>query len=80
MIILEGKSPKPVYLWVRDDKVEIRDAGAIWGKDGHEATDDLLAAVGDGQAKVACIGTAGEQLSVIAAIMNDKTRLRAGAA
>jgi len=74
MIILEGKSPKPVYLWVRDDKVEIRDAGAIWGKDGHEATDDLLAAVGDGQAKVACIGTAGEQLSVIAAIMNDKTR------
>ena len=40
----------------------------------EDATDDLLAAVGDGQAKVACIGTAGEQLSVIAAIMNDKTR------
>lgn len=74
MIILEGKSPKPVYLWINDDKVEIRDAGAIWGKDGHEATDDILAAVGNSQAKVACIGTAGENLSPIAAIMNDKTR------
>ena len=31
-IIIEGKAAKPVYLWINDDKVEIRDAAAIWGR------------------------------------------------
>jgi aldehyde:ferredoxin oxidoreductase len=32
MIIFEGKSPKPVYLSIEDDKVELRDAAHLWGK------------------------------------------------
>ncbi len=74
MIILEGKAQKPSYIWINDDKVEIRDASAFWGLDSHETTDRLLAAVGDDKAKVACIGPAGERLSKLASVMNDKNR------
>ena len=74
MVILEGKAQKPSYIWINDDKVEIRDASAFWGLDSHETTDKLLAAVGDDKAKVACIGPAGERLSKLASVMNDKNR------
>jgi aldehyde:ferredoxin oxidoreductase len=74
MIILEGKAEKPSYIHINDDKVEIRDASAFWGLDSHQATDNLLGAVGDEKAKVLCIGPAGERLSSIAAVMNDKNR------
>jgi len=74
MLILEGKAQKPAYLWINDDQVELRDASPFWGKDSHAATDGLLEAVGDSKAKVTCIGPAGERLSKIAAIMNDKNR------
>lgn len=74
MIILEGKAAKPSYIWINDGHVEIRDASAFWGLDSHAATDKLLAAVGDDKAKVACIGPAGERLSKIASVMNDKNR------
>lgn len=71
-VILEGRSPKPVYLFIQDDRVELRDAGFLWGKDVYETT-DLLEKAADG-AKVACIGPAGENLVKMACIMNDKTR------
>ncbi|HPK06493.1 MAG TPA: aminotransferase class I/II-fold pyridoxal phosphate-dependent enzyme, partial [Aminivibrio sp.] len=74
MVILEGKAPKPTYLWINDDTVELRDAAAVWGKDSHASTDALLDDVGDSKAKVTCIGPAGERLSKLAAIMNDKNR------
>ena len=35
-VIISGKSPTPVYLWINDDKVEIRDATHLWGKDIRE--------------------------------------------
>jgi aldehyde:ferredoxin oxidoreductase len=73
VLIVEGKAARPVYLWIQDDKVEIRDAGHLWGKQVPETTEQLYAeTVAD--AKVACIGTAGENLSYIAAIMNDMHR------
>jgi len=73
MIIFEGKAKSPVYLWIRDDKVELRDASEYWGKD-VPATTDALRAVTDEDAKVACIGPAGEKLSLIACIMNEMHR------
>ncbi|MDF1538579.1 MAG: aldehyde ferredoxin oxidoreductase family protein, partial [Candidatus Thorarchaeota archaeon] len=72
-IILEGKSDKPVYLWIVDDNVEIRDASSVWGKDVAVATDMLLEATHE-KAQVACIGPGGENLINMAAIMNDKHR------
>ncbi len=74
LIIFEGKSPNPCYLSINDDKVEIKDAAHLWGKLVSETTDALLAEVGDDKARIATIGPAGEKLSLIAAIMNDRYR------
>jgi aldehyde:ferredoxin oxidoreductase len=73
LIILEGKAKEPVYLWVNDERAEIRPAGHVWGKDSHE-TEDILLAETDPKAKVASIGPAGERLARVAAIINDKHR------
>jgi aldehyde:ferredoxin oxidoreductase len=72
-IILEGKSESPVYLNIIDGEVEIKDAASIWGKLVSETTDILEKAHGE-KAKVATIGPAGEKLSKIAAVMNDRGR------
>lgn len=72
-IIIEGKSEKPVYLWIDNDKVELRDASAIWGKEVPETT-ELTRAQTSERAKVACIGPAGENLCKIACIMNEMNR------
>ncbi|MGC9010354.1 MAG: aldehyde ferredoxin oxidoreductase family protein [Sulfolobales archaeon] len=81
LIIIEGASEKPVYLWIYDGKAEIRDAKHLWGRDTHDTTDriieELTPVVGRDEAKeikVATIGPAGENLSRIAAIINDKNR------
>ncbi|MHA1882918.1 MAG: aldehyde ferredoxin oxidoreductase family protein [Candidatus Thorarchaeota archaeon] len=73
LIIFEGRSPKPVYLWIDDDHIEIRDASKVWGKDTYETTDLLLEET-DTKAQVACIGPGGENLVKVAAIMTDKHR------
>ncbi len=72
-IVLEGKAESPVYLWINDDEVEIRDATEIWGMDTEKTTDKLLELT-DEKAQVACIGPAGENLIKMAAIINDKHR------
>jgi aldehyde:ferredoxin oxidoreductase len=74
LIIFEGKAEKPVYVWIKDGDVEIRDASDLWGKTTHETTDLVMQKVGDGKARVACIGPAGEKLSEISCIINDKHR------
>jgi len=73
LFIFEGKAEKPVYLWVNEDDVEIRSAEHLWGQDVPATTDALLAET-DPNAKAACIGPAGENLVLMAAIMNDKDR------
>ena len=72
-IIIEGKAKKPVYLWIKDAEVEIRDAADLWGHTVPDTT-DLVRAVTDDDAKVACIGPAGEHLALVANIMNDMHR------
>lgn len=72
-IIVEGKADHPVYLWICDDQVELRQAGDLWGHDVYETTDFLREAT-DEDAHVACIGPAGEKQSLLAVIMNDYTR------
>ena len=72
-VIFEGKSEKPVYLYINDDEVELRDAENLWGKTVFETTDMLLDVAGD-DARVACIGPGGEKLVLFATVMNDKHR------
>ncbi len=73
MIVFEGASPEPVYLWIDDDQAEIRPADDLWGMTTHQCEDALRART-DAKAKVACIGPAGENLVRFASIMNDKDR------
>jgi len=80
-VIIEGASDHPVYLWIHDGKAELRDAKHLWGKDTHATTDsikeELAPAIGKDEAKeikVITIGPAGENLSKIACLINDKSR------
>ena len=76
LLIFEGKADAPVYVWVNEDQVEIRSAAHVWGKHVPETTDALKAET-DAEARVACIGPAGEHQILMAAIMNDKNRAAA---
>lgn len=72
-IIIEGKSEKPVYINIADDLVEIKDATSIWGKLVDETTTTLENIHGD-KARVAMIGPAGENLSKISGVINERGR------
>lgn len=62
-IILSGKAEKPVYLWIDDDKIEIRDASHLWGKTVFEADKTIkMEEIGDLEVKTLIIGPAGENL------------------
>jgi aldehyde:ferredoxin oxidoreductase len=73
-VILRGKAEKPVYLWIDDDSVQILDAAHLVGKSPSETEDILKGEIGDYYIRVASIGLAGEKLSRIACIINEKTR------
>jgi hypothetical protein len=68
------KSPKPVYLWIHDGEIEIRDASHLWGKDTFETPQIIREELGDEEIKVACIGPAGENQVTYAAIIVDRFR------
>jgi aldehyde:ferredoxin oxidoreductase len=68
-LVITGRAKQPVYLWVDEQGVEVRDAAHIWGKDYFEAADALLEET-DAKAKVAGIGQAGEKLVKMAGIMS----------
>ncbi|MGC8630322.1 MAG: aldehyde ferredoxin oxidoreductase family protein [Thermoplasmata archaeon] len=74
MIIIEGKSEKPVYLWVHDSAAELKDASDLWGKDTHETEDMIQDKLKDKLVRVTAIGPAGENLVKFAAIINEKHR------
>lgn len=77
-IFFRGVSEKPVYLYVGDQTRELRDAGGIWGRDTVETEEILLSKYSKGKgAKVACIGPAGENLSLISGVATDKGRMAA---
>ncbi|MDI6825297.1 MAG: aldehyde ferredoxin oxidoreductase family protein [Bacillota bacterium] len=73
LIYVTGKATSPVYLWVSDGRAEIRPADGIWGRTVSE-TEDAVRAQTHPEAKVACIGPAGERLVRIACVVNDKSR------
>jgi len=77
-LIIIGKSRKPVYLYINDDKVEIREAGFLWGKDIYETENILRKEIGDEHIKIACIGPAGENRVRGSAIMMDTSKAAGG--
>ncbi len=76
LFIFEGRAERPVYLYVDERHAELRDASHLWGQDTHE-TEHIIRAETAEDVAVACIGPAGENLALIAAIINDKHRAAA---
>ena len=67
-VIIRGKSPEPVFIEIENERVELKSASGIWGKNTKETT-RLLKSRGRG--RVACIGRAGEKQVLLAAIISD---------
>ena len=74
MIILEGKSPKPVYLTVFDDKAELHDAAEIWGTSVWHTDEWIKKRHQDPQTHISAIGVAGENQVLYSCIVNDLHR------
>ena len=74
MVIFEGKSPKPVFLYVSDDVAELRDASHLWGQTVWKTEETLKTQLQDPLVRVSCIGQAGENQVLYAAVVNDLHR------
>lgn len=70
-IVVNGKSPKPVYIWIQDGEVEIRPADHLWGLKTAQAQEVIRNELGDEKIRVLQIGPAGENLVRFAGITND---------
>jgi aldehyde:ferredoxin oxidoreductase len=74
-VIIRGRSEVPVWLsLVEGQPPALHDATELWGLDTYETQDRLREELGDKKARVSCIGPAGENLVLYAAIINDKGR------
>ncbi len=74
MVIFEGRSPKPVYLSIEDDKAELRDAAHLWGQTVWKTEEIIKKTHQDPQVRVCSIGRAGENGVMYACIVNDLHR------
>lgn len=71
-VVIKGAAAHPVYLWIDDHHVEIRDAAHLWGKNTLETERTIKGEIGDERIRVLSIGQAGENLVKIAGIINDE--------
>ena len=74
MVILEGKSPNPVYLYLENENPELLSADYIWGKSVWETDELIHAAHQDPLIRISCVGRAAEQGCLYSAIVNDLHR------
>lgn len=70
-LVITGKAPKPVYIAIDGDKVEIKDASKIWGKTTYETQALIKEELGDKKFQVTCIGPGGENLVKYSAIIHN---------
>jgi aldehyde:ferredoxin oxidoreductase len=68
-LVITGKAEKPVYLWIHNGEIEIRDASHLWGKSSTETQWAIRDELGDQEIKSAVIGAAGENLVTYACVM-----------
>ncbi len=74
LVVIEGRSDKPAYLYIKDGYAEICSAGHIWGKLVPETQAILKKEINDPKACIACIGPAGERLIKFSNIMVENLR------
>jgi aldehyde:ferredoxin oxidoreductase len=73
-LVIRGRAKSPVYLWIKDGKVEIRPADHLWGQLTHPVEVALRSELGDERIRIAQIGPAGENQVLFSAIMHDVNR------
>ncbi len=73
-LVFKGKSPKPVYAYVTEDGIELKDASAVWGKKVHETIKYFQDMYGEKDLTVIAIGPAGEKLVKFACWINEDDR------
>ncbi len=71
-LVITGKADKPVYLWIHNGEIEIRDAKNIWGQSVYETPSILRQELNDNEIQVLCIGQAGEKLVRFANVMTGR--------
>ncbi len=76
-VFISGAAADPVFLWIADGRIAIRDGAHLWGLDSVDTESTLQKELGDAKIRVACIGPASERLSLISGIVNDKGRIAA---
>ena len=76
-VVIQGRSDQPVYLWIKDEHGELRDASGMWGLTTWEAEERIQNDVGEPHLHTALIGPAGENLVRGALIVVDRGRLAA---
>ncbi len=69
-LIIEGQAAKPVYLSIRDDQVQIRDAASLWGQPTKETQEAIRSELANENVRVAMIGPGGENQVKFACIMH----------
>ena len=74
LMVIRGKSEKPVYLSINDDEVEIRDAGHIWGQDTQVTEEMIRAELGHPKIRTLKIGPAGENECLSSCVIGDLSR------
>ncbi len=73
-LVITGKSDAPVYLYIQNNKAELKSASDLWGLNTWETEDLIRHHLGDSRVQVASIGQAGENLVRMACIINNKSR------
>lgn len=73
-VIITGKSPEPVYLWIHDGQAELRDAGHLWGRHTGDAERMIKEELGDNKIKIVQIGPAGENMVRFGALISNCNR------
>jgi len=71
-VIIEGKADTPVYVFIKDDAVKFRDASRLLGTFTFDSQQIIKDELGDQNVRVCCIGPAGEHLSKMACIVNER--------
>ena len=70
-VVVQGRAQSPVYLWINDQEIEIRDASHLWGELTGPVEDQIREELGDPRIRVCQIGPAGENLVRFACVVND---------
>lgn len=73
-LVIKGKAEKPVYLFIHDEYIDIKDAGKFWGMDSYTVQDAIRKELGSERIQIATIGPGGEKLVRFACIIHRRGR------